>query len=61
MQRPLLKPHATLFAALLRALDPAATVFVGMVAYQLYPPSSATPEAYALLLATAVVGNVRGF
>jgi len=55
MQRRLLKPHATLFAALLRALDPAAAVAVGVIAYVAYPPEGATPETYVLFLVTAIM------
>ncbi len=50
MQRRLLKPHASLFAAVLRASDPLATVVVGIVGYALYLQDFPLPERYVLFL-----------
>lgn len=50
MARTLLKPHATIFAAVLRVLDPACCVVAGAIAFALYRPVDAATENYALLL-----------
>jgi len=50
MPRTLLKPHATIFAAVLRILDPGCSVLAGVIAFALYPPAGASTEHYALLL-----------
>jgi putative colanic acid biosynthesis UDP-glucose lipid carrier transferase len=50
MVRTLLKPHATVFAAILRILDPACSVVSGVIAFALYRPIAASTENYALLL-----------
>jgi len=55
MARPLLKPHASLFAALLRALDPIIVLGVAAAAFGLYRPEVATREPYVLF---AIAGAV---
>src|SRR4029078_4044931 len=55
MAPPLLKPHASLFAALLRALDPIIVLGVAAAAFGLYRPEVATPEPYVLF---AIAGAV---
>ncbi len=50
MQRRLLKPHASLFAAILRASDPVATVLVGVICYSVYLRDFPLPEHYVLFL-----------
>ena len=61
MARPLLKPHASLFAALLRALDPAAAVAAGALAFAWYQPEVASREPYTLFLLAAAVTIVALF
>lgn len=51
MARSVLKPHAALFAAILRTCDPLLTVAVGFVAYRLYLGSLVPPDHYLLFLA----------
>ena len=51
MVRSVLKPHATLFAAILRICDPALMIIVGFVAYRAYLGSFAPPDHYVLFLA----------
>jgi putative colanic acid biosynthesis UDP-glucose lipid carrier transferase len=55
MQRRLLKPHASLFAAVLRASDPLATALVGIVGYALYLQDFPLPERYVLFLVTGAL------
>ena len=50
MQRSILKPHASLFAGILRMSDPLATVVVGVGGYVAYLRSLALPEHYWLFL-----------
>ena len=50
MQRRLLKPHASLFAAVLRASDPVATVLMGAIGYAAYLRDFPMPEHYVLFL-----------
>jgi putative colanic acid biosynthesis UDP-glucose lipid carrier transferase len=50
MQRSILKPHASVFAAVLRASDPAASIAVGLVGYRAYLGSFALPQHYVLFL-----------
>jgi len=56
MARSVLKPHATLFAAILRASDPVATIVVGLVAFALYLGSWPPPEHYQLFMAGGALG-----
>ena len=51
MARSVLKPHATLFAAILRASDPAVTIVVGLVAHLAYLGPLPLPERYQFFLA----------
>lgn len=55
MVRSVLKPHATLFAAILRICDPALMVLVGFVAYRAYLGSFAPPDHYVLFLAVGAL------
>ena len=50
MPRSILKPHASLFATVLRASDPAVTVLVGLLAYVAYLEVFPLPENYGLFL-----------
>jgi putative colanic acid biosynthesis UDP-glucose lipid carrier transferase len=61
MQRSVLKPHASAFAAILRALDPALTALVGLLAYHAYLSGTAPFERYAFFLAVAVVAVIGIF
>ena len=61
MARPLLKPHASLFAALLRALDPAVALAAGAAAFGLYRPSVVTPEPYLLFAVAGAMTIVALF
>jgi putative colanic acid biosysnthesis UDP-glucose lipid carrier transferase len=60
MARSVLKPHAALFAAILRTCDPLLTVVVGFVAYRAYLGSFVPPDHYILFLAVGAlaVGTV---
>jgi hypothetical protein len=51
MAKSVLKPHATLFAAILRASDPAVTVVVGLIAHVAYLGPLPPPEHYQIFLA----------
>ncbi len=51
MVRSVLKPHATLFAAILRICDPALTVLIGFGAYRAYLGTFSPPDHYLLFLA----------
>jgi hypothetical protein len=55
MVRSVLKPHATLFAAILRICDPVLMVLVGFVAYRAYLGSFAPPDHYVLFLAVGAL------
>ena len=55
MVRSVLKPHATLFAAILRICDPALTVLVGFAGYRAYLGSFEAPEHYQLFMAAGTV------
>jgi len=61
MPRPLLKPHASLFATLLRALDPAVALAIGAAAFGLYRPEVTTPEPYLLFTIAGAVTIVALF
>ena len=61
MARPLLKPHASLFAALLRALDPVVALAVAAAAFGLYRPEVITPEPYVLFAIAGAVTVVALF
>ena len=61
MVRSVLKPHATLFAAILRVCDPTLTVVVGLVAYRVYLGSFAPPEHYLLFLAVGALAIAAVF
>jgi putative colanic acid biosynthesis UDP-glucose lipid carrier transferase len=58
MHRPILKPHAPLFALILRASDPLAVFLVGLVAYRLYLGQLWLPAHYLLLLVAAMLALV---
>jgi putative colanic acid biosynthesis UDP-glucose lipid carrier transferase len=61
MVRSVLKPHATLFAAILRILDPMLTVVTGFVAYRAYLGSFAPPDHYLLFLAVGALAVAAVF
>jgi putative colanic acid biosysnthesis UDP-glucose lipid carrier transferase len=55
MRRSVLKPHATLFSAVLRACDPAVAALIGLVAYRAYLGSFVPPEHYLLFLGASAL------
>jgi putative colanic acid biosysnthesis UDP-glucose lipid carrier transferase len=55
MARPLLKPHAATFAAVLRLVDPACALAAGAVAFAVYPPTVVSAEHYLVLLAAGAI------
>jgi putative colanic acid biosynthesis UDP-glucose lipid carrier transferase len=55
MARSVLKPHAALFAAVLRICDPVVTVIVGAIAYRAYLDSFDLPDHYLLFLAVGAL------
>jgi len=61
MARPLLKPHASLFAALVRALDPVIALAVAAAAFGLYRPEVISPEPYVLFAIAGAVTVVALF
>ena len=61
MARSVLKPHATLFAAILRICDPALTVATGLVAYRAYLGSWSPPDHYLLFLAVGALALAAVF
>ena len=61
MSRTLLKPHAAMFATLLRTLDPACSVAGGVAAFALYSPAVASTDHYAMLLFAGALGIVVMF
>jgi putative colanic acid biosysnthesis UDP-glucose lipid carrier transferase len=61
MVRSVLKPHATLFAAILRICDPALTVLIGFVAYRAYLGTFSPPDHYLLFLAVGALAVAAVF
>ena len=61
MVRSVLKPHATLFAAIFRVCDPLLTVLVGFIAYRAYLGSFALPDHYLLFLAVGALAVATVF
>lgn len=61
MPRSVLKPHATLFAAILRICDPALSVVVGVAAHRAYLGSFALPEHYLLFLGAGALAVAAVF
>jgi putative colanic acid biosynthesis UDP-glucose lipid carrier transferase len=55
MARSVLKPHANLFLGILRLLDPAITLAIGLAAYRLYLGEAWPPEQYLLFLGAGAV------
>jgi putative colanic acid biosysnthesis UDP-glucose lipid carrier transferase len=55
MARSVLKPHAALFAAILRLCDPLLTVAVGFLAYRAYLGGVPPPDHYLLFLAVGAL------
>lgn len=53
MNRNVLKPHATLFAAILRASDPMVAIVAGALAYHAYLGGWSLPERYQIFLVVA--------
>lgn len=56
MARSILKPHATLFAALFRICDPLLTVLVGIFAYRAYLDTFTLPDHYVVFLVMGALG-----
>ena len=50
MQRSILKPHASLFAGVLRASDPLASILVGLAGHRVWLGSFALPQHYVVFL-----------
>lgn len=61
MATSLLKSHASLLAAILRASDPAAAVVVGVIAYVAYVGGGSPPEHYQVFLAFGALAVVALF
>jgi putative colanic acid biosynthesis UDP-glucose lipid carrier transferase len=61
MPRRVLKPHASLFAAILRASDPLATALVGIVGYAGYLREFPLPERYVLFLIAGALAVIALF
>jgi putative colanic acid biosynthesis UDP-glucose lipid carrier transferase len=61
MVRSVLKPHAALFAAILRICDPVVGVIVGFVAYRAYLGSFTLPDHYLLFLAVGALAVATVF
>lgn len=61
MARSVLKPHAALFAAILRICDPLLTVAIGFVAYRAYLGTFAPPDHYLLFLAVGALAVATVF
>ena len=55
MHRPMLKPHASQFALVLRASDPVIALVVGLVGYFAYLRTLPMPENYVLFLLAAAL------
>jgi len=61
MPRSVLKPHATLFATILRICDPALSLVVGVVAYRAYLGSFTLPEHYLLFMGAGALAVAAVF
>ncbi len=61
MPRSVLKPHASLFATILRICDPALTLAVGVAAYRAYLGSFALPEHYLLFMVAGALAVAAVF
>ena len=61
MARSVLKPHAALFAAVLRLCDPLLTIVTGVVAYRLYLEAWDLPDRYLLFLAVGALAVATVF
>jgi putative colanic acid biosynthesis UDP-glucose lipid carrier transferase len=61
MPRSVLKPHATLFATILRVCDPALSLAVGVAAHRAYLGSFALPEHYLLFLGAGALAVAAVF
>ena len=61
MRHPILKPHAPLFALILRGSDPLIVFVVGLAAYRLYLGDFWPPERYLLFLLGGVLVLVAVF
>lgn len=61
MPRSVLKPHATLFATILRICDPVLSLGVGVVAYRAYLNAFTLPEHYLLFLGAGALAVAAVF
>jgi putative colanic acid biosynthesis UDP-glucose lipid carrier transferase len=61
MARSVLKPHAALFAAILRICDPVLTVATGFIAHRAYLGTYAPPDHYLLFLAVGALAVATVF
>jgi putative colanic acid biosynthesis UDP-glucose lipid carrier transferase len=61
MARSVLKPHAALFATILRICDPVLTVLTGVVAYRVYLGTFSPPDQYLLFLAVGALAVATVF
>ncbi|MCC6196233.1 MAG: undecaprenyl-phosphate glucose phosphotransferase [Burkholderiales bacterium] len=61
MIRSVLKPHAALFAAVLRICDPVLTVATGFIAYRAYLGTFSLPDQYLLFLAVGALAVATVF
>lgn len=61
MARSVLKPHAALFAAILRICDPLLTVVVGVAAHRAYLDTFELPDHYLLFLAVGALAVATVF
>jgi len=61
MRRQVLKPHAELLSAALRASDPAILIVVGFVAHRIYLESWLQPEHYLFFLAASALWVLTTF
>lgn len=61
MVRSVLKPHATMFAALFRVCDPISTVVVGVLAHRAYLGSFSLPDNYVFFLVAGALAVAAVF
>ncbi len=61
MHRPMLKPHASQFALILRASDPVIAIVVGLIAYLAYLRTLPLPENYVFFMLAAALAIVALF
>lgn len=61
MARSVLKPHAALFAAILRICDPLLTAVTGVLAYRVYLGAWSPPDHYLLFMAVGALAVATVF